>query len=535
MIRLRRACHCAWAIAAVLIAVPGAAVARDDGAASRLIVATRAEPNSIDPQFSAVGTNQSTAMHLFETLFTRDANLHLRPALALGAEAVDALTWRIDLRPGVRFHDGSAFDADDVAFSLDRARRVPFSPASFAGRVARIAQVRVIDPLTVELVTKEPAPQLLTDIATIFMLPSELGPDVATSAFNEGAAAIGTGPWRLVRWAHGDRLELVRNEDYWGPRPEFERVTIRYIVSDAARVAALLSGSVDLIDAVPPADLDGLRRRADLALWQTPTVTFLYLGLDVSRDDNPSIRTPRGQQPRNPFKDARVRRALALSIDRPLLIAKVLSGSGVPANQMMPQGTLGFDASIAPLGHDPAQARALLAEAGWPEGFEVTLAAPNNRYLNDALVAQAAGAMLARAGLKVHIDAMPRSVFLPRATRREFGLYLYGFGSVTGESLIGLRSVLGSVDPAKGSGTLNRGGYSNPDLDAALANAAGARSDDVLDGYLHEAARLAAADMPIIPLYHQVATWASRSDVNFVPRRDERTLAQDVTLQEKTR
>ncbi len=500
--------------------------------ARHLTIATRAEPNSMDPQFSAVGTNQAAAMHVFDTLFTRDADLRLQPALALEAQRVDALTWRLHLRSGVRFHDGTRFDADDVVFSLTRARHVPFSPASFAGRVAKIARMRVIDELTVELETSEAAPQLITDISTIFMLPSELGDAVTTSRFNDGSAAIGTGPWQFVRWARGDRLELKRNADYWGAVPQFERVTMRFIVSDSARVAALLSGSVDLIDAVPPADLDGLRRRPQFALWQVPTVTFLYLGLDVARDDNPSIATPRGHAVKNPFKDPRVRQALALAIDRPLLIEKILSGSGVPANQMMPADTLGFEPAIAPLAHDPQRARMLLAQAGWPEGFAVTLATPNNRYLNDALVAQAVGSMLARIGLTVHIDAMPRNVFLPRATRREFGLFLYGFGSVTGESLIGLRSVLGSVDPQRGSGTLNRGGYSNPNLDAALQRAAAAETEDDLAAYLREAARLAAADVPLIPLYHQVATWASRADVYLIPRRDERTLAHDVFVAE---
>jgi peptide/nickel transport system substrate-binding protein len=501
--------------------------------ASHLVIATRAEPNSIDPQFSAVGTNQATAMHMFETLFTRDAALKLQPALALEAQRVDALTWRLRLRPNVRFHDGSTLDAEDVVFSLTRARHVPFSPASFAGRVAKIASMRAIDALTVEILTTEPAPQLITDLSTVFILPSELGESVTTAQFNDGSAAIGTGPWRFLRWARGDRLELVRNTDYWGEVPQFERVTIRYIVSDAARVAALLSGSVDLIDAVPPPDLDGLRNHADLKLWQIPTVTFLYLGLDVARDDNPSVKTPRGSVPRNPFKDHRVRQAIAAAIDRELLVEKILSGSGVPANQMMPAQTLGFDPTIPPLAHDPARARELLAEAGWPNGFEVTLATPNNRYLNDSLVAQAVGSMLARIGLTVHVDAMPRNVFLPRATRREFGLFLYGFGSVTGESLIGMRSVLGSVDPKRGSGTLNRGGYSNPELDAALRRAAAAETDAALEEHLQEAARLAAGDMPLIPLYHQVATWASRAHLQFAPRRDERTLAHNVTSLEK--
>lgn len=513
------------ALAALLLAGPAPA-----DSTRALVIATRAEPNSIDPQYSAVGTNQAVAMHLFDTLFARDADLRLVPALALGAERLDPLTWRLRLRPGVRFHDGSGFDAEDVVFSLARAARVPFSPASFAGRVARIASARAVDPLTVELVTREPAPQLITDIATIFMLPAGLGEDVPTSAFNDGRAAIGTGPFRFRRWEHGDRLELERNDDYWGRPADFARVTLRFIVSDAARVAALLAGSVDVIDAVPPADLERLRRDPAIRRWQAPTVTFIYLGLDVARDENPSVQLPRGAPPGNPFRDRRVREALSLALDRPLLVEKILAGSGVPANQMMPAGTVGYAPDIPAPAYDPARARQLLAEAGYPDGFTVTLAAPNNRYLNDALVAQALGSMLARSGLGVRIDTMPKNVFLPRATQREFGLFLYGFGSVTGESLIGMRSVLGSVDRSRGSGTLNRGGYSNPALDAALARAAAAEDEPALEAGLQEAARIAAADVPLVPLYHQVATWATRGDLAFTPRRDERTLAADVRI-----
>lgn len=494
-----------------------------------LVIATRAEPNSIDPQFSAVGSNQATAMHMFDTLFARDEELRMVPSLALSAERIDPLTWELVLREGVLFHDGSAFDAQDVVFSLHRAAHVPFSPASFAKRVSKIARVSVPEPMRVRLHTIKPEPQLLVDVSKVFIVSGKLGAELATNDFNTGRVAIGTGPYRFVDWARGDRLVLERNEHYWGKPPAYGRVVIRYITSDATRIAALRSGSVDLIDTVPPSDLDHLRRNAGIRLWQAPTVTLLYLGLDVDRDENPSVRTRKGKPGGiNPFKDVRVREALSLAIDRPLMIEKILSGSGAAANQMVPAGITGHNHAMEPMAFDPERARRLLTEAGYPEGFEVTLHAPNNRYLNDAQVAQAIGVMLARIGLGVRIDAVPKNVFLPRATKREYGLYLYGFGATTGESSLAMRSVLGTYNPEDGSGSSNRGRYSNAHLDRLLQSAAQMESGPALDRQLELAAAVGFSEFGIVPLYHQVATWGGRPDLEFIPRRDERTLAQNV-------
>lgn len=498
-----------------------------------LVIATRAEPNSIDPQFSAVGGNQSTAMHMFDTLFARDEDLRMVPSLALSAERIDELTWELVLREGVLFHDGTELDAQDVVFSLHRAAHVPFSPASFANRVSKVARVTVPGPMRVRLHTSKPEPQLLVDVSTVFIVSSKLGAELATQDFNTGRVAIGTGPYRFVDWTRGDRLVLERHERYWGKPPAYRKVVIRYITSDATRIAALRSGSVDLIDTVPPSDLDHLRRNDGVRLWQAPTVTLLYLGLDVDRDENPSVRTREGKSARlNPFKDVRVREALSLAIDRPLLIEKILSGSGAAANQMVPEGSTGHNDTMAALAFDPARARRLLAEAGYPQGFDVTLHAPNNRYLNDAQVAQAIGVMLARAGLGVQIDTAPKNVFLPRATKREYGLYLYGFGATTGESLLAMRSVLGTYDPDSGSGASNRGRYSNVKLDRLLHSAAQMESGPALERELQRAAAVGFTDFGIVPLYHQVATWAGHPDLAFVPRRDERTLAQNVMSRE---
>lgn len=503
-----------------LLAVPsGVASAGGD----TVTIAVQAEPSSVDPHFSATGVNQELAAHLFDTLLARDAELRLEPALATAIRRTDPLTWEIELRRGVRFHDGTPFTAEDVVYSFRRAPSVPFSPASFAGRVAQIAHVEALGPHRVRMVTRKPYAQLPYDLSFIAIVPHTLGERVTTEDFNAGRAAIGTGPYRFVRWDHGDRVELARNDAYWGPKPAFARAVFRYIGNDGARVAALLSGSVDVIDAVPPADLDWLRREPGIAVRQSPTVTLIYLHLDSARARSPFASGPGGQ---NPLRDVRVRRALALAIDRELLVDKVLAGAGLPAGQMVPPGTVGFNPDLPPIPHDPAEARRLLAEAGVAGGLRLTLHATNNRYVGDALVAQAVAAMLARAGVEVAVEPLPKSVFLPRASNLEFSAMQYGFGSVSGTSLLALRSVAGTFDPARGSGGINRGRYSNPELDRLVDAAEQAADPATYEDLLRRAAAVLHADAGIVPLYHPTASWAARTGIAMQPRRDEWSLAQ---------
>ncbi|MBV8037772.1 ABC transporter substrate-binding protein [Roseateles sp.] len=506
----------------------GATTAADSR--TTLVIATRAEPNAMDPQFSTVGTNQATAMQMFEPLFTRDAQLRLQPALALSATRVSPTQWEFALRPNVKFHDGQPFDAEDVRFSLDRAANVPNSPAPFRSRVANISKVEVLGPLLVRVTTRKPDPQALVNISTVMMVSSKLGARLETQQFNAGRAAIGTGPYRFVRWVPADRLELLRFDQYWGDKPDFERVTVRYMTADAARLAALESGTVDLIDAVPVFDLESLKHKARFELWQAPTVTLLYLGMELERDVNPSITDIEGRPLKvNPLKDLRVRQALSLAIDREQLVDKLLDGMGIPANQVVPKGTPGFNGEIPREQFNLQKARSLLAQAGYPRGFRLTLHAPNNRYPNDALVAQGLAIQLAKLGIQMQLDTVPKNVFLPRASKREYGFYLYGFGAATGEALHVMRSLLASPDPRRGFGSNNRGHYRNALVDRLLEQASAAEHGPALDALVGQAAAAAFADVAIIPLYHQQASWAGRPGLAFTARRDERTLAQNVS------
>ena len=236
---------------------------------------------------------------------------------------------------------------------------------------------------------------------------------------------MGTGPYKFVEWRPAQHLKLVRNAAYWGAKPDFENVTLKYIAKDVARIAALLAGDVDLIDEVSPDGAKQLKSNGKARVFSIGSTRLIYLSLDSNRDQSPFITDAAGKPlDRNPLKDLRVRRAVSLMIDRKLFIDRLLDGSGEPAGQMVPQGIGGFDPSLAPPKQDMALAKKLLTEAGYPNGFGVTLHTSNDRFARDSDVVQAIGQMLSRGGIKVNnVVALPYNVYASAATRREYTVF----------------------------------------------------------------------------------------------------------------
>ena len=494
--------------------------------AQELTIGRGNEPQSIDPQFSRTGPNQMTALHMFDRLTTTDKNVRVRPALAESWESVDPNTWIVHLREGVKFHDGSPLTAEDVVYSLERAPNVPNSPASFGGSVADIESMEIIDDHTIRFTSKTPSPLFVQNIGTVYIVSKAATEGKSNEDFNSGAAAIGTGPYKFVSWEPGDKLVLERNDDYWGDKPAYEKVTMRFLSNDAARVAALLSGAVDLIDLVPPADLPSLRANSDITVYDTPTVRLIYLALN-QQDDAPYITDLDGKPlAENPFKDARVRKAVSLMIDRQAIIDRLLYGAGEAASQIVPEGVFGFNPDIAVPQVDIDQAKALLAEAGYPDGFGITIHSSNDRFSQDAELAQVLGQFLARGGLKVNgVETLPYSVYSKDAGKNAYGAFVFSYGNSTGESSRGLLSALHTYDKEANLGTLNRFRYSNPAFDKAVEDAAQIFNDDEREAALQKAAAIAAEDTAVVPLYFQALSWASKNGIEFEPRRDERTLA----------
>ncbi len=500
--------------------------------AADISIALGADVTSIDPHYHNLTPNNNIAEHVFETLVTKDARSKLKPALAESWRAVDDLTWEFKLRRGVKFHDGSDFTVQDVVFTLDRVPNVPNSPSSFVTYSKQIIEKIVVDPYTIHFKTATPYPLMATDMSTIFIVSARAAKGAATEDFNSGKATIGTGPFKFVRYAKGDRIELARNDAYWGAKAAWDKVTLRIITADPTRVAALLAGDVRAIENVPTADIARIAKSSDLTLYRTVSHRLMYLHLDSDRERSPFVTDKAGKPlEKNPLKDLRVRRAISKAINRQALVERVMEGAAVSTGQLMPEGLFGYSSALKPEPYDVEGAKKLLAEAGYPDGFGLTLHAPNNRYVNDEQIAQAIAQLLARVGIATRVDAMPSSVFFSRGSKLEFSLMLVGWGSDTAEASSPLKALLATFNTQKGMGTANRGRYSNAKMDDLLTQALATVDDAKRERLLQQATEIAVGDLGIIPLYHQHNLWATRKGITYAPRTDERTLAYEFKLQ----
>lgn len=491
--------------------------------AADLVFARATEQSSIDPHFSQTGPNNATASGIFERLVSFDAKLQTHPCLALSWTLIDPLTWEIKLRPDVKFHDGTAFTAADVVYSLDRVRHIPRSPAPWTHAVTNVKSIDVVDPLTIRVHTPGPTPLLMEQIGLIHIVPTHLGPSVGNEDFNSGRAAIGTGPYRFRSWTPNDRVVMEANPTWWGGKPEFDHVTLRFIPSGASRTAALLSGQVDLIDSVAPADTVELSRDKAITIYSSPTNRIVYLAVDAVRDVSPFVTGADGKPlAHNPLRDVKVRQALSAMINRTAITSRVLSNAAVPAGQIVPEGEGGYAADLPPTAFDLQSAKALLTQAGYPDGFGLTLHSSSDRYPGDAQVAQAVGQMFARGGIHVNgVEVLPYNVFAPAATDRKYSLFLFGWSSSTGNSSEALRSILATYDPENGLGALNRTRYSNPEFDKLLAQAATEFDEAKRNALFAQATDVAMHDYALLPLYWQKAIWAGRPGVRFEANESE--------------
>jgi peptide/nickel transport system substrate-binding protein len=488
-------------------------------------MAVRTDAESIDPHFHVYTPNSAVARHIFDALTEIDPRGRIRPGLAVSWTAIGDDVWDFKLRPNVLFHDGKPFTAADVLFTFQRAPNVPNSPSSYGQYTKMIASAEAVDDMTIRVHTKGPAPTLPVDLSQVAILSKAAAEGKTTADFNSGVAAIGTGPYRFVAWTAGDPLTLVRNDTYWkGPEP-WDRVTRRAIPNDGARVAALLAGDVDIIEGVPAADRARLAGRADLTLHECDATRVIYIHMDSARDVSPGISDATGAKiDRNPLRDARVRNAVSLAINRSALTERLLLGQAHPAGQYSPPGTPGTSANLKPLPFDPDRARELLKEAGWSEGFSVVLAGSNDRFPQDAQVTQAVGQMLARVGIKTEVQTMPAAMLFSRGSRLEFSMMLSGWVG-TGEASSPFTALMATYDPKSGLGPSNRGRWSNPDFDQVLGQALRTMDEDKRNVLYGRAAEIAVADMGVIPVYFTVNTWGSRKGVVYDARADEVSLA----------
>ena len=524
-------------VAAVLVAALASLVLpAGEAAAKTLRWAGRGDMQTTDPHSQNENLTNNINQLVYEFLLVRDKKLKLLPSLAESWTKVNDTTWRFKLRPGVKFHDGTPFTADDVVFSFERAR----SDTSQLRAYANASGIpKKIDDLTVEFTTNGPNPIELEHIATINIMSkawSEKNRATKPQNYTQKEDMItahqanGTGPYMLKTREPDVKTVLVKNPNWWGLKEKrFEgnadEVIYTPIVSDATRVAALLSGEVDLVNDPPPQDVPRLKQTQDIKVLEGTENRIVFIGMDQARDEL-LYSNVKGK---NPFKDKRVRQALYQAVDIEAIKKNTMRGLSQPSGAMLPSPLTTTPAIEKRLPYDKEAAKKLLAEAGYPNGFEVTLDCPNNRYVNDEKICQALAAMWAQIGVKVAVNAMPRATYFPKLEKTDTSMYMLGWGGATTDGIFVLQPVLSTYN-GKGDGDYNYGRYSNAKLDELTAKIKVNMKEEERLGQIHDALLAHNAEVNHIVLHRQVIPWATRANVTAVHRADNNVIPYWVTI-----
>lgn len=510
--------------------------------AQTLTIGLSAEPTSVDPHYHNLGPNNSLARHIFAPLINQDAQQLLHPGLATAWEPLDETTWRITLREGVTFSNGEPFTARDVIYTVCRVPLVIDSPSSFTLYTRAITGMEAEDDHTLILRTDTPAPLLPVMLSTFGILSATasgaadevvfgndgcegVGEAPASAAFSRPDFAIGAGPFTLVEFVPGEQIVLARNDSYFGDAPDWERVVLRPISNQGARVASLLAGDVDMIENPPTQDLDRIEQ-AGMQVSSGLSNRVIYIALDQGEAPTPTITGVPADT--NPLLDVRVREALAIAIDREAIKDRLMRGLSQPAGQLLPWPMFGTEEDRGPIPFDAERARTLLTEAGYPDGFAITLGSPNDRYINDAQISQAVAQMWARVGVKTEVDAKTASAFFNDRNDFKFSAFLAGWGAATGEMSSPLGALVATRDPDRSLGGTNYTRHSNPEMDDLLVEALGTVDDEARRALLQQASALVMDSFGIIPIHFELTTWALRPGIEYEARADQYTLAQSV-------
>ena len=500
------------------IAAAMLALGMGSAAAQTLTIATGLQLNTMDPHFFNGFPAGSAHPQIFDALTEIDENLQVRPGLATAWRLIDPTTWEFDLRQGVRFHDGTPFTAADITATFARVPTVPNSPALFTSFIRAVKEVVVVNDRTIRIITHAPTATLPGDLARVLLVAAR-DAGQSTSDFNAGRVN-GTGPYRFAGYVNSESLSITRNDTFWGARAPWQNVTIRTIARDPSRVAALLAGDVDAIDQVPTGDKARIAADPRFRLFSGPAAVVHYIALDSVRAESPFVQGRDGTPVRNPLMDPRVRQALSMAIDRNAITQRLMEGSATPASQFLPNTIDGTSPNLRPTPYDPARARALLAEAGFPQGFRLTLHATTDRYPKDEQVAQAVAQMWNRAGIQASVNGVAGQVFFTEATRQGYSAFIAQYG--TNEAGEGPRAVVHSFEAGRGYGNANRTRYSNPRVDALIQEAMTEIDPARRRTKLHAAIDAAFEDVALIPVFHPSWEFAAKRGITITSRPERR-------------
>ena len=504
------------------VAIAALALVGTMGVAKTLRVGLASGAYTMDPQaFNETATN-SILSNIFDTLVRFDENIKVHPDLAVSWTNPEPTVWIMKLRKGVKFHNGNTFNADDVVFTFNRIKN--WKKSGFKGKVSMIDKVEKINDYTVKFITKKAFPVFLRKLTYVDILDKETVKGKSDEWI--GQHPIGTGPYEFVFWRKGDQIKFKANPNYWAGKAKFDNLIFRVLSNNATRTAAILSGEVDLINRVPVVDVKRIKNNSKLNTFVKPGLRLIYLQMDQFRKKSPYIKSPTGI---NPFLDVRVRRALYYGINEDAIVKYIMKSFAVPASQFSPSVVVGYDPSIKRVKYDPAKAKKLLAQAGYPNGFSVVLDAPNNRYINDAQIAQAVASSMAKIGIKVKVNATPKSTFFPKTAKQDTSFFLIGWASSDGDGSSILDGVIHSKDDVRGYGRYNNGKYSNPKVDKLIEESDANMNPTSRVKEMREAQQIALVqDQNIIPLHFQVDIYASSKKIKFTPRTDSRIWAYDI-------
>jgi peptide/nickel transport system substrate-binding protein len=499
--------------------------------------ASQGDPQTADPHSQNESLTNLFSQAVHDTLVMRDNSLKLVPGLATAWQQVNPTTWRFTLRQGVKFHDGSPFTADDVVFTWERASHPNSQLRQYA---IPVGKPRKIDDYTVEFVQDKPNPVTLEHATTIYVMskawatknkverPLDFKGKEETFASRN---ANGTGPWILVSREPGVRTVLKRNNEWWGIKEgrapgNVTEVSYTQVSADATRTAALLSGQVDFVLDPPPQDLRRLEENKAIKVVRGQENRVVFFGFDQSRDEL-LYSSVKG---RNPFKDLRVRTAVYQAIDIEAIRSRIMRSAALPTGGITPSILASNPDAEKRLPYDPARAKQLLAEAGYPNGFDVTLDCPNNRYINDEEICLAVAAMLAKIGIQTRVTTMPRATYFPKLEKFDTSMYMLGWGGAITDAQTMLSPVLHSPDPKTGNGSFNYGRYVNPKLDALIDAAAVETNIEKRRDIIRQAIAEHNAQVHHVPLHRQMIPWAMRSNVTVVHRADNAPSLEWITL-----
>ena len=524
-------------LAATIVSIVASALT--PASAQTLRYANQGDLKSLDPYTLRESTTIAHHGHVYEGLTARNKDLQIVPGLAESWETPEPTRWRFHLRHNVKFHNGDPFTADDVVFSADRVRA---KGSDFQSLVPADAKVVKIDDYTVDFQLATPNPILIAQWDAWYIMDkkwAEANDAVAptpVSATTPSYASLhenGTGPFTIESHQPGVKTVFKANPNWWRkPEHNLKEIIFTPISSEATRVAALLSGEVDVIEPVPIQDIARVNASANAKVLTGPELRTIFLGMDQIRDEL-LYSNVKGK---NPFKDVRVREAFFKAIDIELIKTRVMRGLSTPSALMIAPQLFKLSGEFTRPKYDPEGAKKLLAEAGYADGFEVTMDCPNDRYVNDAEICQAVVGMLARIGVKVDLLAQPKAQYFAKILKSgnfSSSFYLLGWTPATLDSHNVMFDIMGCRDdPASGRGSTNVSGYCNKEFDAITDKVLQESDPTKRDLLIKQGFEIAAKDFAYIPLHQQALAWGVSNKVKLTQRPDNQVLLYWATKQE---